>query len=50
MYGLNLEILVKQIETWDEEKEDVPPNTKYQDFLESLETNKEIKGHPNFLE
>ena len=40
---------VKHIETWNEVNEDVPPNTKYEDFVESLTTNKEIKGCPHFV-
>ena len=43
---ISLETYVKQIETWDEVNEDVPPITKYQDFVESLKTNKEIQGLP----
>ena len=43
---ISLETYIKQIETWNEVNEDVPTNTKYQDFIESLKTNKEVKGLP----
>ena len=43
---LSLETYIKQIETWNEVNEDVPTNTKYQDFVESLKTNKDITGLP----
>ena len=46
---LSMETYVKQIETWNEINEDVPPNTKCQDFVESLKTNKEIRGLPKFV-
>ena len=37
---LSLETFTKQIETWDAVNDDVPVNNKYQDFVESLKTNK----------
>ena len=46
---MSLETYFKQIETWNEVNEDVPPNTKYQNFVESLKTKKEIKGLPHFV-
>ena len=44
-----MEMYIKQIETWNEVNEDVPPNTKYQDFVESLKVNKDIQGLPRFV-
>ena len=35
-----LETYIKQVETWNDVNEDVPTNTKYQDFVEGLKTNK----------
>ena len=48
---LSLETYIKQIETWNKVKvnEDVPPNTKYQDFVESLKVNKDIQGLLRFV-
>ena len=46
---LTLETYIKQVETWNDVNEDVPSNTKYQDFVEGLKTNKEIKGLPRFV-
>ena len=44
-----LETYIKQVETWNDVNEDLPTNTKYQDFVEGLKTNKEIKGLPRFV-
>ena len=46
---LSLETYIKQIETWNKVNEDVPPNTKYKDFVESLKVNKDIQGLPRFV-
>ena len=46
---ISLETYIKQIETWNEVNEDVPTNTKYQDFIENLKLNKDIKGLPRFV-
>ena len=46
---ISLETYIKQIKTWNEVNEDVPPNTKYQDFVESLKVNKDIQGLPRFV-
>ena len=46
---LTLETYVKQVETWNDVNEDIPSNTKYQDFVEELKTNKEIRGLPRFV-
>ena len=35
---------IKQLETWSEVNQDVPMNTNYQDFVENLKLNKDIKG------
>ena len=41
---LTLETYIKQIEAWNDINEDVPINTKYQDFVESLKLNKDKLG------
>merc|ERR1712030_208507 len=46
---ITLETYIKQIETWNEVNEDVPTNVKYQDLVENLKINKEIKGLPRFV-
>ena len=46
---MSLETYIKQLETWAEINEDVPEYIKYQDFIESLKTNKDIKGLPGFV-
>ena len=43
---ITLETYIKQIETQNEVNEDVPTNTKYQDFVENLMLNKDIRGLP----
>ena len=43
---LTLEVYVKQIQAWNDASEDIPVNTKYHDFVESLKLNKEIHGLP----
>ena len=48
--GLCLETYTKQVNIWSEINKDVPENTKYQDLVESLKTNKEIKNLPRFLQ
>ena len=44
-----LETYIKQIETWNKVNEDVPMNTMYQDFVENLKRNKDIRGLPRFV-
>ena len=46
---LTLETYIKQVETWNDVNENVPSNTKYQDFVEGLKTNKDIRGLPRFI-
>ena len=46
---LTLETYIKQVETWNDINEDDPSNTKYQDFVEGLKTNKQIRGLPRFI-
>ena len=43
---MTMETYAKQLETWSEIDKDVPEFMKFHDFLESLKTNKEIKGLP----
>ena len=47
--SLSLETYIKQIEMWSQINKDVPENTKYQDLIESLKTNKEVKNLPKFV-
>ena len=47
--SLSLETYIKQIETWSEINKDVPENTKYQDHIESLKINKDVKNLPRFV-
>ena len=44
-----LETYVKQLEAWNEVNEDVSAHTKFQDFIDNLKLNKEIKGLPRFV-
>ena len=46
---LTLETYIKQVETWNDINEDIPSNTKYQDFVEGLKTNKDIQGLLRFV-
>ena len=46
---LTLEVYVKQIQAWSDASDDIPVNTKYHDFVESLKLNKEIHGLPRFI-
>ena len=39
----------KQIETWNGINNDVPTNTKYQDFVDSLKINNEIEDLPWYV-
>ena len=43
------EIYAKQLHTWSEILEDIPKYIKYQDLMESLKTNKEVKGLPRYV-
>ena len=47
--NMSLETYIKQLKTWAEINEDVPEYVKYQDFKESLKTNKDITGLPGFV-
>ena len=47
--SLSLETYTKQIDTWSQINKDVPENTRYQDLIESLKTNKEVKDLPKFV-
>ena len=46
---MTLETYFKWIETQNEFNEDVPPNTVYQDFVENLMLNKDIRRLPQFV-
>ena len=42
--NMNLETFVRQLNIWQTSNADFPKGTQYQDLMESLKTNKEIKG------
>ena len=44
--NMSLETYIKQLKTWAEINEDVPEYVKYQDFIESLNTNKDVNDLP----
>ena len=46
---LSLKTYTKQVNTWNEINKDVSENIKYQDLIESLNTNKEVKILPKFF-
>ena len=46
---LTLETYTKQLHTWSDILEDIPKYIKYQDLMESLKTNKEVKGLPRYV-
>ena len=41
---LTLETYIKQIQSWSDVLEEIPEHVKYADLIESLKTNKDIKG------
>ena len=46
---MKLETFSKQLQTWSDILEEIPEYVKYQDLMESLKTNKEIKGLPKYV-
>ena len=46
---ITLETFTKQIQTWSDVLEYIPEHVKYADLLESLKTNKEIKGMQKYV-
>ena len=46
---LTLETYSKQLQTWTDILEDIPEFVKFQDLMESLKNNKEIKGLPRYI-
>ena len=46
---LTLETFSKQLLTWSDILEDIPPYVKYADLIESLKLNKDVKGLPKFV-
>ena len=46
---LTPETFAKQIQTMSDILEEIPEYVKYQDLMESLKTNKEIKGLPTYV-
>ena len=49
MKDLTLETYAKQLHTWSDILEDYPDYVKYQDLVESLKTNKDVKGLPRYV-
>ena len=41
---LTLETYIKQVQPWKDVFEDIPEHVKFADLIESLKTNKELKG------
>ena len=46
---LTLETYVKQLHTWSDILEDYPEYVQFQDLVESLKTNKDVKGLPRYV-
>ena len=46
---LTLETYIKQLITWSDILEDISEYVKYQYMMESLKTNKEVKGLPRYV-
>ena len=46
---ITLETYTKQIQTWSDVLEEISEHVKYADLVESLNTNKEIKGLQNYF-
>ena len=46
---LTLETYIKQLITWSDILEDISEYVKYQYLMESLKTNKEVKGLPRYV-
>ena len=47
--NMSLETFIKQLETWSELNEEVPEFMKYNDLVESLKQNKDIKDLPHYV-
>ena len=46
---MTLETFVRQLYIWKTSNTDVPESTKFQDLVESLKLNKEVKGLANYV-
>ena len=46
---LTLETYIKQVQSWTDVLEDIPEHVKFADLIESLKTNKEIKGLQKYV-
>ena len=44
-----LDTYAKQLQTWTDIMEDIPKYIKFQDLVEGLKNNKEIKGLPRYV-
>ena len=44
-----LETYIKQIQSWSDVLEEIPEHVKYADLIESLKTNKDIKGLQKYV-
>ena len=46
---LTLETYIKQIQSWSDVLEEIPEHVKYADLIESLKTNKDIRGLQKYV-
>ena len=46
---MSLETFAKQLQTWTDIFDDIPEYVKFQDLIEGLKNNKEIKGLPRYV-
>ena len=46
---MSLETFEKQIQAWSQINEDVPEYSRYQDLVEGLKTNEEVKGLSSYV-
>ena len=46
---MSLEIFITQLKIWQTSNADVPESTQFQDFVESLKINKEVKGLAKYV-
>ena len=47
--NMSLDTFTKQLTTWTEINNEIPEYVKYHEFLESLKTDKDIKGLPRYI-
>ena len=47
--NMSLHTFIKQVQTWTEINDEIPEFIKFHKFMESLKTNKDIKGLPCYV-